>query len=125
MHMSPLLIGSISLVISILSPAISALITTRHERKMYSLKFYEQHRAEIIEGYIRTCGAVLSNPTIDNLSDFGKFSGELFFYVPNELYELVRNLNCLIRSREYDAANELFNTLCTALTKNPPRLKKI
>ena len=65
MHMSPMLIGSISLVISILSPSISALITTRHERKMYSLKFYEQHRAETIEGYIRTCGAVLANPTID------------------------------------------------------------
>ncbi|MEG2522293.1 MAG: hypothetical protein RSA49_05405 [Anaerovoracaceae bacterium] len=118
------IISGIALVVAILSPAITSYMNNRHEYKMYRLRFYEKHRAEAIEDYIRCTGAVILEPTKDNFTAYGKCYGEIFLYTPQKMWDNLREINLFISSNNYKEAETLFSFICQELAEYHPRSKK-
>lgn len=92
-----IIIMGISLFISVSTPIITSIITSRHEIKMYRLRYFYEHKNDVIEGFIKYANAVLLCSNQENCSEFGKFAGEIYFYVPSHLHNqidfIIKNIN--------------------------------
>lgn len=97
--LNPAFIVSLSaLAISVLSPFITAAINNRHERKMFRLHFYEQHRAEVIEAYVSSAGRCIYGGFMCNdVAEFGSICGEIFTYIDSAHWDLISQLNYQIQ----------------------------
>lgn len=115
------IISSISLFASFASPLLTAAIKNRHELKMYNLGFFVQHRAEAIERYIASVGAVIHGSCDEDLREYGTHLGEIYLYVPERLWLQIEQIDLAIRAKQREnAADRLFD-LCQELSKEHPR----
>lgn len=123
-----LVISIAALLLSFLSPFLSALINGAFRLKEKKLdisaarekeqqSFYIQHRAEVIERYISTAGAALKNPCTETMKNYGASIGEVYLYVDSSLWPEIDKLDSLVR---YHADNSpgitLLNSICKSLS---------
>lgn len=119
-----LVIAIAALVLSALSPLVSALISGLFRIKEKRLElaakqeeqqrdFYYRHRAEVIERYTSSAGrAILSG----QYYDFGNSMGEIYFYVDESLWPLLDNIAQCFHTSQWFMAKDDFITLCKALS---------
>ncbi|HJG85747.1 hypothetical protein [Pseudoflavonifractor capillosus] len=124
-----LVIAIAALVLSALSPLISALISGLFQIKEKTLEisakqreqerdFYYRHRAEVIERYISTAGqAILSG----RYYDFGNSMGEIYFYVDESLWPLLDNIAECFHNDKWFMAKGDFIKLCKELSSTEIR----
>lgn len=122
-----LLISIVALVLSVLSPVISSIISGlfHYNEKKLELKseserrnheFYEQHRAEVIERYINAAGKASKSFSDGNLQEFGASMGEIYMYVDQSLWPLLDSIASKIdKDRSGDPTAEL-RVLCQKLS---------
>lgn len=113
------ILSGIALVASVLSPVLSTIFTNRHQRKLYDRQFYLEHRAKVIEEYLAATGAVIRDSGDANLADYGKCSGEIYLYVPQELHCYLEQISVAIKEAKYENALSHYEALCKNL--EPPR----
>lgn len=88
-----IVISGAALLFSIIGPLITAVIKNRYDSKMYERRFYNEHRHEVIENYLKCLGKCLFAITFDATVEFGEATAEIFMYVPKEMWENIRKLN--------------------------------
>ena len=115
------IISGIALVAAIISPMLTTLIKNKHETKMYMAKFYIHHRAEVIERYVSSVGAVIHGQLTEDLREYGKHAGEIYVYVPERLWLTIEQIDLAIRALDCEAAAGHFRVLCVELSKEKPR----
>lgn len=102
-----------SLAFAVTSPILSSLITGWFrlkekkldliaEQKKQNQQFYEEHRAEAIENYLRSAGqAIYKN---DHFDQFGSGMSEIYLYVDESIWPLIDALNSSMENGEYEKA---------------------
>lgn len=122
-----IVISIAALVLAVASPMISSLINgifrlkeqkqnIEAERKLKSLEFYQQHRAEVIERYISSAGKFCKHKAPASQEEFGAASGEIYLYVDEALWPLLDKIEFDLRQYEYETASNALIDLCKALS---------
>lgn len=114
-----LLIAIAALVFSVASPIFSAWITGHYQLKQKDLEyrnaarvrdqvFYTQHRAEVVESYLRAAGATINNETFATREEYGKTVAEMYIYLPKRLWGYLDSIDEFIEKGQRDLGmNEL------------------
>ena len=98
-----LVIAVAALVLSVLSPVLSSVIsgTFRIKEKKIELNaekakwdqtFYAQHRAEVIERYLNVVGKYSKLPATSTREEFGSCMGEIYLYVNRSLWPILDSI---------------------------------
>lgn len=123
----PLTISLVALILSVVSPVIASIISgafqiwqkrielnaAKEKRKQ---RFYEQHRAEVIERYIRAVGKACRMGTVANLDEFGASMGEIYLYVSKDHWELLDRIATKLDRQKFVNPSEDLTKLCKALS---------
>lgn len=134
-----LVIAIAALVLSALSPLISALVSGVFNIKEKQLdisakenereqEFFYRHRAEVIENYIKATGAEIESLRHIH-PNFGSVMGEIYLYVDSSLWPLLDRISQYVHTDTASQAKDDFITLCKALssaeirTQNEPQPK--
>ena len=118
-----IIISGIALVVSVVSPVLTAAINNHHETKMYKLRFHDEHKAIVIENYLQAAGRCISAKDDIAFQNYGEAYGEIFFYAPESLWNKITSLDLYIRNCEYDIASGIFNKLLKDFAQESPRRK--
>lgn len=120
----PLIISLVAIVLSVASPFLTASINNRHERKMYVLRFYTEHRAEVIEKYLSAVRGRLDTPHNRSFLSYDQHYGEVFLYLPKSMWQIVKDLDRALDTDNVSAKQALYEKLIDELCKHPPRSEK-
>ena len=81
---------------AVLGPLITAGIQCWHESRMHKMRYYDEHKQEVIENYLKSVGKYAFTTDRSEKRDFGESSAEIFMYTPKEMWPDIRRLNDLI-----------------------------
>ena len=119
------ILSAITLLSTTLSSVLTVLIKNHHDRKMVEANFYTHHRAEVIENYLSAASTVVRVSSVENRCEFGKRSLEIYFYIPQQLWSKVDEINHILldshNQTDKDYVFGLLSDLCKEL--EPPRGK--
>ena len=119
----------IALVLSIASPVITSVINSFSQRREREVIFYLHHRAEVIERYVKSTGAIIHWNDKESQIEYGKSYGEILLYVSGSLRTSIESLNYRISNwgnlsdDDFKSMQMSFNDICKALSENSPRVK--
>ena len=121
-----LIIAIAALLFSVASPVISEWLRGRFSLKQKELDakinretqnriFYSQHRAEVIESFIRSAGQVIKSHTRENCS------GEIYLYLDKKLWGTVDLIRSYIQEENWQQADSCLEELCKDLSDEKVR----
>ena len=120
-----LLISIIALAVSVLCPVITAWVNNYYQMKFRDKDFFDKHRAEIIEGFLRTAGACTCSETKSNreecLIEYGKYYAEIHFYAPESLWKDLYELHIMLISGSPKGAHSQLAKISKVLLNYSPR----
>lgn len=93
-----------ALILSVLSPFISSLLDGHYrikekkldimqENEKYRKQFYEEHRAKVVEHYIKAVSNRMTALTVESESDYIASMSEVLLYLDNPLQKYVFDIN--------------------------------
>lgn len=123
-----LVISLVALVLSVVSPVIASVISgyfhlkeknleIEAESKKRRQEFYEEHRAEVIERYIKNVGKACRTNSRDSLVDFGETMGEIYLYVDVDLWPILDSIAKQLTPHSISNPSEELIKLCMELSK--------
>lgn len=116
------IISGIALIAAVISPVLTTIINNSHQTKNNNRNYYESHRAEVIESYIRYTGS-MSNmcSSSEDFRQYGKYSKEIYLYLPENLWHYIDEIDCYISESQYVVVSETLSQLCKELNQYHPR----
>ena len=112
----------IALAISILSPAITTLLTNRHQLKLHKLDIqekrediYNEARISVIEEFISKVSKCISHPSGTNKIECAECFFYIYAYTPQSLWPFLDDLNSKLESGCWDDAFKLFKDISKSL----------
>lgn len=119
------IISGIALVAAVLSPVITAIVNNKYQSKINRQKYFDEHRAQVIENYIQSVGELCEDVDRESFRRaYGRNSKEIYLYLPQELWSKVDSIDSLIYRNNHRQACIVLAELCKELNKNPPRFIK-
>lgn len=116
------IISGIALMTAIISPVITSIINNNHQIKIKNIEYYSEHRAKVIEDYIRVVGGLSTDAIYEQyLGAYGKCSKEIYLYIPEKLWHYIDDIDTCISNSEPIKAKGLLRDFCIELNKYPPR----
>lgn len=124
-----LIISIVALVASAVSPLVTALLQGRfrlREKQMEiddakrrrDQQYYTEHRTEIIENYIHTGMRAAAIGAPDDIAAFEVASGEIYFYLPENYWDLLDIIDECAEGGSYDSVRIPMIMLCKRLIEN-------
>lgn len=111
-----LIIVCATFISSVASPIITAVINNRHADRIYNRQFLESHRAEVIESYLKHAGAVIvTKGQPEPYEAYASCYGEALMYVPENLRDMMIEINGCISSFQYADAQSKYFAFCERL----------
>ena len=118
-------ISAIALVVSILSPILTAWIRNRHEWRMFLKREIELHTRDAIEDYVSCASRIIIVRSGEAMSEYRRAYSKMLLFVSLEMSQLMAELDQLIA---YDSNRTLetdkLNSICELLQEYYPRLEK-
>lgn len=111
-----LVIAAAALLVSVLSPTLTAIVNNHHEYKKRISDFEQEHRIAAIEAYVRSTGAVCGNGTNESFAQYGAHCGEIYLYVPKELWPKIDTIAEKLQEPDYISASKELHSLCKELS---------
>lgn len=118
----------ISITGTIIGPIITAILTNRHELKMYRLSISDKDHAErrkVFYDCISSIGSFLSNPSTPSMNAFGENFHKVYIYVPIEKWPVLDSFYSTIVQKDYTAARqqqtEIIHLLSAILKEEFPK----
>lgn len=112
----------IALAISIVTPAITTLLTNRHQLKLHKLSVKEKReddynaaRILVIEQFISNISKYISRPSAANERECAECFFRIYAYVPQLLWPFLDVLNEMLESDQLDDALNLFRDISKSL----------
>lgn len=127
-----LIVAIAALVLSIISPFVSAWINGYYrikekeldasaENKRYHRQFYETHRAEVIERYISAASSRIASDNIESEANYLSAMSEVYLYLDKSLWKFVHDVNSGIDTNDDSLAISSLLSLCKNLARNGVR----
>lgn len=99
-----LIVAIAALSLSVVSPIITALVNGHYRIKEKKLEmkekisilnneYYEKHRSEVIENFLKGAGKAIQKPNNENMSEFGATSAEVYYYIDKQHWKTLDLLN--------------------------------
>ena len=118
-------------MLSVLSPIISEFmrgcftvkakkLDIKNEAIKRNQEFYEEHRAIVIERYIKAVGNAISVLSIENETDYTAAMGEAYLYIDKELWPLIEEIHSRILNGDESVINSYIK-LCKKLSSENVR----
>ena len=82
---------------SIASPILVAIINNKHQLKKQRVEYYDNHKNEVIENYLRAVGQFLYGDAYEKDDNYGLCCAEIYMYVPKHLWNQVDEIDDSIR----------------------------
>ena len=116
------IISGIALIAAVISPVITTVINNQHRTKADKHTYFEAHRAEVIENYIRHTGSISKmSSSSEDFRLYGKYSKEIYLYLPENLWSHIDKIDTFVTARDYQNLYKELSDLCKALNKHHPR----
>lgn len=115
-----------ALITSVLSPFLTEFLKNRHELKMYRLRFYSEHKAAVIERYVKATGEMIQFATPETCQSFGAAHGEMILYVDDDArLEMQKIYDMFVYNNHssVSSAPQIFDSICAKLAEQYPRIK--
>lgn len=123
-----LIVAIAALVLSIVSPFVSSLISGHYrikereldavdEHKRYHRQFYEAHRAEVIERYISAASNRIASDTMESEANYLSAMSEVYLYLDEPLWKFVYDVNSGIDTNDESLAISSLLSLCKNLAR--------
>ena len=112
-----LVIAIAALLVSVLSPTLTAIVNNSHARKMHELEFYQSHRVSAIESFIRSAGRCCGDGAMENFGEHGAHFGEIYMYIPETLWPMVDDINAALAEPDYKKAQSALLKFCKELSR--------
>lgn len=78
------IVGGAALLLAIASPVITTIANNCYNATVWKLEYYEKHRAEVIETYLKSIGEYIYSPREEAKIKYAQSLGEIFMYVQQE-----------------------------------------
>ena len=119
------IISGIALVAAVLSPIFTTKNNNHYQTKNNRIKYFDEHRAEVIENYIRYTGSVTKFSSLtDDFRSYGKYSKEIYLYLHEDLWHYIDEIDTFIINHKYDDATYSLAEFCKELNEYHPRFVK-
>lgn len=112
----------IALAISIISPAITTLLTNRHQLKLHKLSIKEKRdddynaaRISVIEEFISKVSKYISFQSLENERGCSECFFRVYAYTPQSLWPFLDDLNGQLTSNRFSDAQDLFKDISKSL----------
>ena len=112
----------IALAISIISPAITTILSNRHQLKLREVDIQEKHSdaynnalVSTIEEFITNVGRCVSRPSAPARKECAESFFRIYAYTPQSLWPFLDDLNNKIDCDDWDGALKLFNSIAKSL----------
>lgn len=123
-----LIISISALLLSVLSPIVTAIINGHYSIKEKNLAmlsnnvkenndFYIKHRAEVIEAYLSAAGRVIYYNDKKASSNFGKCATEIYLYIDESDWHYIDSINQGISSFKYSETKVALESLAKIIAK--------
>ena len=107
------IISGIALVAAVLSPVITAIVNNTHQSKIDRQRYFDEHRAQVIENYIRSVGELCEDVDREQFRrSYGKNSKEIYLYLPESLWGKIDQIDYSVYQRHHRQACILLTELC-------------
>lgn len=125
-----LIVAFLALIFSIISPILTAWITGRYKIKklkisvqekitLQNIEYYEKHKTEVIENFLKSAGQCILNKDNNNLKEFGASIPEIYLYVDESYWKEIDNLiKCINAGKHTEAI-----TVLTSFAKSISQIK--
>lgn len=117
------IIAFAALVLAAISPAITGhyrlkekKLDAEMEAQRHHITFVEEHKAIVIENYIKATSAQIAAETTEIETDYISAMGEVLLYVDTPLWYLVEKIDQEISNLDVDAAKADLIILCKQLS---------
>lgn len=114
---------ALTLIISIISPIITAYINNTFQLKMADrnaknkeIENYYLRKRAVIDSFVATTGKCLFHATTDSLQACGESFYSIYIYVPSSLWNEIDDLLVFIRAHEFEKAQSHFAKLSKSLS---------
>ena len=125
----PIIISICALVLSILSPVLSAWISGHYRIKEKNLELMAaksrelreiqvRHKMEVIEEYVRIVGELAKYHTLPKLVEYGAVSGQIYLCVDEKYWLLLDKLAEEITCHDLSAISQDLSDLCKQLASD-------
>ena len=105
----------IALAISIISPAITTILTNHHQLKLRELDIQEKHSSTYNAARAATIEDFISNSSSTARKECAESFFHIYAYTPQSLWPFLDDLNDKIESDDFAGAHELFNGIAKSL----------
>ncbi len=127
------IISGAALVLAIVSPVVSSLISGHYRIKELKIKeqaekesrqqeILDVHRATVIENYISSVGKFCNHGDTASIIECGKYMGEIYLYVDEANWPLLDSIYTAITVKHQPPVKE-FQELCKILSHDNIRKK--
>lgn len=99
-----LLISLSALLVSVLSPTLTALVNNAHSAKQERIRFRQEHQFAAISNYLRAAGIVCGYWIPENMSVYLSCCGEMYFYTPEKLWHFIDEISSALLEKNTRAA---------------------
>jgi hypothetical protein len=103
------IIAGAALVLAILSPVVSATITTRHETKMFQRRLYGEKRLDTFQNYLSTARESIKSQTL--LSRYARAYGEVLLFVTDSIHREMIAVNDAFQEDRWDDASDRIESI--------------
>ena len=112
------LLSGIALIVSVASPMVTAVITSRSQKKIKEMELIDLRQADAISAYIQATGAYIHDPRSTTAASYGAAYGEIFLYAPESLWDPISSLNTKIVKRDTaEVLYQEFGVICMELSR--------
>lgn len=119
------IISGIALVAAVISPVLTTIINNHFQNKVSHRRYYDEHRAEVIENYIRYAGMISRHSqSSEDFRGYGQYCKEVYLYLPESFWPLVDSAHNYITNSKFEEASAVLTQLCKQLNEYPPRSVK-
>jgi len=112
----------IALVVSILTPSITTIITTIHQYKLKKLEMrhadesaYFEKRDQVFHTFLKCTGQFINYTSTENENNYGSGFYEIFLFTPSILWPTIEALEKSIRSNQISDAQDILLQLSQEL----------
>ena len=122
----PIIISVCALVLSIISPVLSAWLNGRYrikEKKLDLMASREKdlrevqvrHKMEVIEEYVRAVGELSKYDNLNKEVAYGAVSGQIYLYVDKKYWPLLADISEAIKCNNLHLISDKLSELCQLL----------
>lgn len=114
-----IVMSSVALLISVLSPAFVALINNKHEKTMYELRHYDEMADQTITAFVETLGMFMGDHIrSQDFTTLYRTTGKMYIYTPKNQWKYLDLVSKYAMTKQgYEKVEAGYCDFCKSIAK--------